>query len=169
METYSTSVQKTPSGQGGSIILQALTRRLFLKAVPAAGVAVALPMSAAMAKTSAEERLAHHFSEFKKAAIEIDPRVRFSKETINFNSPHAPIIIIAQWSTGFYDGDGVYAGSGDFGQDRQYTVALLDYPINGERGFSVIPHREADRSKWMRLSETQFEAFIGMKIQGGQI
>lgn len=142
-----------------------LNRRSFLRSAPAAGVALTVPAVAiAGAKyMTPNERLAHHWSEFKKAASDIDPRIRFSMESIDFQSPHAPIYFVGMWATGFYDGDGDYLGGGKYHQNDRYAVTLLADPMKGERGFSVIPHHEPDRRKWMKLTETELEAFIGVK------
>lgn len=146
-----------------------LNRRSFLRAAPAAGVALTVP-AVALAETkpamTPDERLAYHLAQFKKAAAEIDPRVRFSVQMIDFNSPHGPVVIMGQWANGFYNGDGVYKQNSKRCQNERYTVKLLDHPVQGERGFSVIPHHQPDRSKWMTLSETRLEAFIGEKVEG---
>ncbi|RWE30752.1 hypothetical protein [Mesorhizobium sp.] len=115
---------------------------------------------------TARERYNFHLEEMKKAALEIDPAVRFTHSEEYLGRPENPlaVMIMGRWAKGRYEGDGVYAGGSEWCKQTRYNVEMLDTTVGGEREFSVIEIGETDRTKWMTLAEPNFEAFIGEKV-----
>ncbi|MFK0688007.1 hypothetical protein ACFX5Q_07350 [Mesorhizobium sp. IMUNJ 23033] len=142
-----------------------LNRRLALLGGLSAATALAAIPRAHAAPMTARERFDFHLAEMQKAATEIDPLVRFEiKEHLEQPDWPLALMIIGQWATGRYEGDGVYAGGGKCFSTHRYNVKLLDTKVGVERGFSVIKVGEKDRRRWMTLSESSFEAFIGARV-----
>jgi len=114
------------------------------------------------------QRFHFHLAEMQRAAMEINPELRFNRVLMEFDDPRfdMPIMICAMKATGWYQGDGVYVG-GSHMNDRRYRVELLDERIDGERGFLLTPvgRRDINMNKApFTLSETKLEAFIGERL-----
>lgn len=146
------------------------SRRGVLKGILAGAVAVAPAVAEAKAATdegmSARERVDWLLAELKVALREANPRARVSdiyNGLDDENSP-LPLMVMVQWATGKYEGDGIYCGGSEHGRKRRYEVVALNQPVKGERGFSVIEVGEKKRQMWMELSESALEAFIGVRI-----
>ncbi|ESZ05436.1 hypothetical protein X735_32375 [Mesorhizobium sp. L2C085B000] len=145
-----------------------IDRRRLLLGTGATAAALAAAAST-IAKTappmSARERFDFHLAEMKKAATEVQPLVRFHiKERLGQPDWPVALMILGQWATGQYEGDGLYAGGNSCDKSERYKVKLLDTKVDGEREFSVINIGEKDRRRWMTLSEPAFESFIGAKV-----
>lgn len=95
METDSTKASDAPDSQNGNIVLRALTRRLFLKAAPAAGVALAAPAIAIAAKSemTPDERIDAALAEIVLAMRERYPNCPIRLDDID-NSDQGVITII---------------------------------------------------------------------------
>lgn len=148
--------------------LPQINRRNFLLHTAAAGAVATTvaPVIAEAKSTSPRERYDHHLAELKKAALELDPRIRFSQCSDNLGDSDANmgVVIMGQWATGFYDGDGIYAGGSKWSRAGRFHVKMLKRAVDGERGFSLIQVGEKDRRKWMEISESSLEAFIGKRV-----
>lgn len=146
------------------------TRRTFLGGVAVVSLPVAAGASAAVSapEETARERLGRLISEFKATVLEINPKVRFAEDSVHLElddeSKPLPLMIIAQWPTGRYEGDGTYRGGSKYDSHSRYKVTKLDHQIAGQRAFSVIPVGERDR-KQMTLSEPRLESFIGARLK----
>lgn len=147
------------------------SRRTFLGGVAVASLPVAATASVAVAtpEETPQQRLDRLVSEIKATVMEINPNVRFSEDSVRLNlddeSSSLPLMIVAQWAKGRYEGDGTYRGGSRYDRHSRYKVLKLDRHIGGQRAFSVIPVGEPDRKKWMTLSEPRFESFIGEKLR----
>ncbi len=146
-----------------------ITRRSWLKGASMASAAATLPVvtepsTAAEPEMTALERVDYLLAELKAAVMKANPRVRLSHSGNFLNNPNSPlpVLIIFEWVTGKYEGDGLYFYALG-GRKKLCEVALLDHQIDGERGFSVIPVSEDDPQKWLRLPESRLETFIGQK------
>ncbi|TGQ32785.1 hypothetical protein [Mesorhizobium sp. M00.F.Ca.ET.216.01.1.1] len=126
---------------------------------------MAPPAAKASQEMTARERFDFHLAEMKKAAIEINPLVRFAQDIECLDKPERPLAlgVLGQWATGRYEGDGVYAGGDQYSRRPLQREAARHEGLRRTR-FSVIQVHENDRRKWMRLSESSFEAFIGKKV-----
>lgn len=145
------------------------SRRTFLGGAAVASLPIAAAASVAVStpEETPQQRLDRLISEFKATVMEINPNVRFAEDSFQVEldeSRPLPLLIVAQWATGRYEGDGTYRGSKHDRYSR-YKVVKLDHHIDGERAFSVIAVGERDRKKWMTLSEPRFECFIGEKLK----
>ncbi len=146
------------------------TRRTFLGGAAVASLPIAAAASVAVAtpEETPQQRLDRLVSEFKATVTEINPNVRFSEDSVHLNlddeSASLPLMIVAQWATGRYEGDGTYRGS-KYDRYSRYKVVKLDHHIEGQRAFSVIAVGERDRKKWMTLSEPRLESFIGERLR----
>jgi len=154
--------------------MPSINRRLFLRHsafVGAAGVAIVAPaiVEASVREETARERFDFHLAELKKAAMEVDPELRFNEVLVEFDDPRLvmPIMICAMRACGRYEGDGLYAGGWYFREDS-YKVEQIGSQIDGERIFLLTPVK-AHGDKPFTLSETKLEAFIGQKLKGGVV
>lgn len=146
------------------------TRRTFLGGAAIASLPIAAAASAVVAAPveTPRERLNRLMDEFKSTVMEMNPNVRFAEDSIRVEldeSNPLPLMIIAQWAKGRYEGDGTYCGGSKYDADSRYRVKKLDRQIAGQPAFSVVPVGERDRSKWMTLSQPRFESFIGEKLK----
>lgn len=145
------------------------TRRTFLGGAAVASLPIAAAASAAVTapEETARQRLERLVAELKATTMEINPNVRFSEDNVCLNlddeSWPLPLMIMARWATGRYEGDGTYRGGTKYDSRSRYKVKKLDHEIDGHRAFSVIAIGERDRSKWMTLSAPSLESFIGRK------
>ncbi|MFJ1308572.1 hypothetical protein [Agrobacterium sp. P15N1-A] len=146
------------------------TRRTFLGGAAVASLPIAAVANAAIAtpEETVHERLHRLMDEFKATVMEINPNVRFAEDSIRVELDESlplPLMIVAQWAKGRYEGDGTYRGGNRYDTYSRYRVKKLDRQIGGQPTFSVIPVGERDRSKWMTLSQPRFESFIGEKLR----
>lgn len=145
-----------------------LTRRLFLGRAAAAGATVAV-IAPALAETAtlmtARERLHYHLEEFKKAAMEVNPRVRFTRlsDHLGDESQSLGLFVMAQWATGQYEGDGLYRGGSEYNCHSTYKVKQMNRPDAPERMFS-IKRVGAYPSKRETLTESELDTFIGRRV-----
>ena len=143
-----------------------LSRRELLKSAATSAAISPVAAVASEPEVPARERIDNLVAELKAAVMEVNPAVRFTDVSVSLDEPRRrlPVLIMAQWASGNYEGDGIYEGKPEPWGTEHYEVKMLDQLINGERGFSVVRVGEKDRNKWMRLSESNFEAFIGQKV-----
>jgi hypothetical protein len=143
-----------------------ISRRKALGIMAAATVSPAIAVAGHEPKMSDRERVDHLLAELKVALRAANPNVRVKDIIVCLDEPDSPLplLFMAQWATGTYEGDGIYSGESKYSAKERYEVTMLEQPFKGERGFSVIPVGERDRKRWMTLSETSLECFIGKKV-----
>lgn len=115
----------------------------------------------------ARQRLDWLLAELKGLLVEVNQDVGDVEVILDIDdrSSLMPLLITPRWSTGFYDGDGIYSGGSKWTRHCRYRVSRMHgWLIDGEPAYSVIELGETDRSKWMELSESRLKCFIGEKL-----